>query len=302
MKRLLTFLAFTASIALPLQSFAEGWLDPLIEGRTEIHTGLDKRTLATRIIDLKERGRIAIDVETYQKKECRTLQKTVYDCRRYALVSAPNPDRLLWEIVHPYDQDAFSKRWDEFVGRKFRLADFEHDGWRYSSITALFVQNQQDLKWASFSRLSQSRFNTEYKKFVTDGQMTMIDHEVYDSGDVKRHAVIFAADAPRRHTPAFRALSKSEYAKLSVVAYDTDSLRPLYMNPTGGMFFTTFIRDRGTSAKVFTTMTRVQFNRRNSNLKSLGYRLVDVEIGAPHMGSRWQATWLKSKNPARTNN
>ncbi len=297
--------AITMTCAYSLNAAAEGWLDPMIDKRTNLHFVSDRHKLSAKVVDLKERGRIVIDIETYQEKGCKNPNRSEYDCRRYALISAKNVGNLLWEIVMPYDQTAYSLRWKEFEGRNFRLTDIENDGLVANSITALFVQNPQKLKWLSFSALSRKRFKEEYKKRVTDGKMTLIDHEVFEEGDKKRHAVIFAVDKSRRFTlPSWR-LSAEDYTTLATVAYDQDNLRPLYMNTISSFYastyYTTFIRDNSTKAKVYTRMTREQLNTRNTNLKEKGYRLIDIEIGAPGKEARWRGTWLRKRKSIRTN-
>jgi len=297
--------AITMTCAFPSIVAAEGWLDPMLDKRTSLHFAADRSKLNSKIVDLKERGRIVIDVETYYDKQCASTNSSwQYICRRYALISTKNVDNLLWEVVLPYDKAAYSEQWKEFESRNFRLADFEDDGLVVNTITALFVQNSQKLRWASFSSLSRKRFKEEYKKRVTNGKMTLIDHEVFEEGDKRRHAVIFAADKPRRFTlPSWR-LSYDDYAQLATFAYDRDNLRPLYMNTIYSLhsdtYYTTLIRDNFADAKVFTRMTRKQFNTRNANLREKGYRLIDIEVGATGIEGRWRGTWLRKKKPIRT--
>ncbi len=297
--------AITMTCAYPPVVAAEGWLDPMIDKRTNLHFASDRSKLRATVVDMKERGRIVIDVETYYDTQCASTNSDwQYKCRRYTLISTKNVDNLLWEIVLPYDKNAYSEQWKEFEGKNFRLADIEDDGLVANTITALFVQNSKKLKWASFSSLSLKRFKEEYKKRVTDGKMTLIDHEVFEEGGKKRHAVIFAKDKSLRFTlPSWR-LSYDDYAKLATFAYDRDNLRPLYMNAIysyqSDTYYTTFMRDNSTDAKVFTRMTRKQLNTRNANLREKGYRLIDIEVGATGIQGRWRGTWLRRKKPIRT--
>ncbi|MFV0644118.1 MAG: hypothetical protein ACK5NN_06400, partial [Sphingomonadaceae bacterium] len=77
--------AVLIKISAPAQ--AEGYLQPFIDGRNNVHRNINGKDLDAFATTLRESGRLVIDIEMENIPTCTQLAR---QCLRFHLVSAPN--------------------------------------------------------------------------------------------------------------------------------------------------------------------------------------------------------------------
>ncbi len=190
---------------------AEGYLQPFIEGRNNLHRNITGDDLDAFATTLRESGRIVIDVEMENIVECTSLNKR---CLRFHLVSAPNTENRGWDLVAGVPKELYDSRWRTNRDRNFRPMDIEAVT-RYISnpgrpggdvevyYSGLWIDNRENLAWASFSAVEASRFDREFRQRVHNGSMVLVDRE-RTGFNGQRVAAIFVRPRADRRTSRWR--------------------------------------------------------------------------------------------------
>ncbi|MEP0189749.1 MAG: hypothetical protein ABJP70_01265 [Erythrobacter sp.] len=288
-----------AACLLPLASTAqaEGYLQPFTEGRNNLHRNITGDNLNAFATTLRESGRIVIDIEMENIAQCTTLNKR---CLRFHLVSAPNPDNRGWDLIGGVPKDDYGKRWRTNRDRDYRPTDIEslnkhvanpggQGGANQVYYAALWIDNRENLAWASFTDIERNRFNREFRERVRDGSMVLVDLEASGFGNQKV-AAIFVRPRAERRTSRWRP-SQAEYAADAPRIFAPGGGWPLYMRP-GSKFDMTLRQDRVREARVFTALNFQQLQNRLSAARSDGFQLVDIERN----GNKWLVVFLRRRS------
>ncbi|MEP3050125.1 MAG: hypothetical protein ABJP48_02450 [Erythrobacter sp.] len=286
--------ACLAPLVAPAQ--AEGYLQPFVEGRNNLHRDIAGDELDAFATTLRESGRIVIDIEMENVAQCTSLNKR---CLRFHLISAPNRDNRGWDIVGGVPKEAYSDRWRSNRDRGFRPTDIEaltkhvsnsggQGGANEVYYAGLWIDNREKLAWASFTEIESSRFTQEFRRRVRDGSMVLVDHEASGFGN-RQVAAIFVRPRAERRTSRWRP-SQAEYAVDAPRIFAPEGGWPLYMRP-GSQFDMTLRQDNVREARVFTALNNQQLVNRLSGARSDGFQLVDIERN----GSKWLAVFLRRR-------
>lgn len=283
-----------AAVATPAN--AEGYLQPFIDGRNNLHRNIAGDDLNAFATTLRESGRIVIDIEMENIVQCTAHASR---CLRFHLVSAPNSDNRGWDLIGGVLKEAYGSRWETNRDREYRPTDIEsaqkhvvnaggRGGVTKIYYAGLWVENREKLAWASFTEIESDRFNREFREQVRDGSMVMVDYE--GSGFNNRNvAAIFVRPRANHRTSRWRPTS-SEYAADASRVFSPSGGWPLYMRP-GSRFDMTLRQDGIREARVFTAMNNQQLANRLASARSDGFQLIDIERN----GDKWLGVFVRRR-------
>ncbi len=284
-----------AALSGPAQ--AEGYLQPFIDGRNNLHRNITGNDLDAFATTLRESGRIVIDIEMENIAECTSLNKR---CLRFHLVSAPNPDRRGWDLVGGVPKDDYNDLWRTNRDRDYRPTDIEaltkhvsNPGGRGGAhkvyYAGLWVENRENLAWASFTEIERSRFDREFRERVRNGSMVLVDHQASGFSNQKV-AAIFVRPRAEHRTPRWKP-TQAEYSADAARVFGPGGGWPLYMKP-GARFDMTLRQDGVRQARVFTALNDQQLANRLTRARRDGFQLVDIERN----GGKWLAVFVRRRS------
>ena len=282
------------SLAMPAQ--AEGYLQPFIDGRNNLHRNITGDDLADFATTLRESKRIVIDIEVENIPQCTAHAPR---CLKFHLISAPNPDNRGWDLIGGVSKETFDNRWSSNRARKYRPTDVESvqkhvvnaDG-RGGVIkvyyAGLWVENREKLAWASFTEIEREKFNKEFRERVRDGSMVLVDLE-RTGFNGRKVAAIFVRPRAEHRNSRWQP-SKSEFERDAPRIFTPGGGWPLYMRPEPE-FDMSLRQDGVRHARVFTALNGNQLKNRLASARSDGFQLVDVERN----GDKWLAIFLRRR-------
>ncbi len=273
-------LVLLTPLATPAQ--AEGYLQPFIDGRNNLHRNITGEDLEAFAITLRESDRIVIDIEMENIVQCTSLNKR---CLRFHLISAPNPDKRGWDIAGGVRKEVYDDLWRTNRDRDYRPTDIEALTKRVSNpggqgganevfYAGLWIENRENLAWASFSEIEGRRFNKEFRQRVRDGSMVLVDHEASGFNNQKV-AAIFVRPRAEHRTSRWKP-TQAEYLADAARVFSPSGGWPLYMRP-GTRFEMTLRQDGVREARVFTALNDRQLANRLTGARSDGFQLIDIE-------------------------
>lgn len=283
--------------ALTAPAHAEGYLQPFIEGRNNLHRNINGEDLDAFATTLRESGRIVIDIEMENIVECTAH---ALRCLRFHLVSAPNPDNRGWDIVGGVEKSAYDSYWKRNRDRGFRPTDIEaadkhvvnyggRGGVTKVYYAGLWVENREQLVWASFSEIERDRFDREYRERVRDGNMVLIAFEGTGYGS-RKVAAIFVRPRADRRTSRWQPRA-TEYETDAPRIFSSGGGWPLYFRIAGPdpKFDIGLMQDGVREARVFTALNDQQLEGRLGDARRDGFQLVDIEQNR----GKWIAVFLR---------
>ncbi len=284
--------ASLAPLAAPAQ--AEGYLQPLIDGRNNLHRNIMGDDLDAFATTLRESGRIVIDVEMEDIAQCTSLKKR---CLRFHLVSAPNSDNRGWDLIGGVPKEAYNDRWRTNRDRDFRPTDIEaltkhisnpggQGGANEVFYAGLWIDNREKLAWASFTEVDSRRFDREFRQRVRNGSMVLVDRERSGFNNQKVAAIFLRPRADRR-TSRWQP-SQAEYAADAPRIFSSGGGWPLYMRP-GPRLDMSLRQDGVREARVFTALNNQQLKNRIASARSDGFQLIDIE----QREDKWLVVFLR---------
>lgn len=289
-------IAATIGLTFASTAQAEGYLQPFIDGQNNLHRNITGDDLDAFATTLRESGRLVIDIEMENIVQCTAHAPR---CLRFHLVSAPNPDNRGWDIVAAVSKEDYSNRWNTNRDRGYRPTDIEtaqkhvvnaggRGGTTRVYYAGLWVENRENLTWASFSEIDRDEFNKQFRERVRNGPMVLVDYEA--SGFNNRNvAAIFVRPRADHRTSRWRP-SASEFASDASRVFSPDGGWPLYMRP-GSTLDMTLRQDGVREARVFTALNDQQLENRLRAARNDGFQLVDIERNA----DKWLTVFLRRK-------
>lgn len=276
---------------------AEGYLQPFVEGRNNLHRNITGDDLDAFATTLRESGRIVIDVEMENIVECTSLNKR---CLRFHLVSAPNTGNRGWDLIGGVPEGVYNSRWRTNRNRNYRPTDIEAMTKYVSNpgrpggdvevyYAGLWIDNRENLAWASFTAVEVSRFGREFRQRVRNGPMVLVDTE-RTGFNGQRVAAIFVRPRADHRTSRWRP-SQAEYSADAARIFSPSGGWPIYMRP-GARFDMTLRQDGIREARVFTALNNRQLENRLSAARSDGFHLVDIERNE----DKWLAIFLRRRS------
>lgn len=217
---------------------------------------------------------------------------------RYSAIWQANVDGRGWYERRDLTSDEFHSWWTTYKEAGYRLIDQEvynvGGSLRWAGI---WIQNKENLGWASHRGLSNDEFAAKYAAYKEDNLMP-VDVEAYLDGGVLRYSGIWVKNSAniqwiiRRNLTA--AVYAAEFTSNSDAGYrvvDLESYR------AGGVQYYAVIWQKNTNGRgwyAYRDMSARGYKNRWNELRDAGYRLIDFEAYDTEEGLRYAGVWRQN--------
>lgn len=296
-----------STIALASSAGAEGMFKASRSMDVERHSGLSLADADKMLTSLRERNRRVIDIEVRLTSACAASASEAdlkaHSCSTtpiFDFLSEPNADGRRW-IVNLADSEAeYAETWQSRSKEGYRLADIEpHSVYTYTrtgpipmrvQFSTLWVENTEKLAWYSYSRLTNQGFSDKFKQHGDGQKMAVTDYETYEliGADCPKPnqygaplciAAVFTQPPAGEKWAFLRNLSPEDYLDKKD-SYQRGGFRTLLLNNQWGRLAVTFIQQpEAKNWQSFARMTEAEYKKNAIDMRSEGYRLVDLEMG-----------------------
>lgn len=292
--RLLAIASLTTLVALGLILFTSGQpafaapVDDLNNVAWASIRGYTSQQFNTYFNQKKAQGYRVIDVEVDE----------INSQPRYSAIFQFNPDKRGWASLRNLTHQEFSREWQNYKAKGYRLIDQEaymlNGQRRYAGV---WIQNKENLAWVSYRNVDSAEFSNRFKTYTKQGYR-MVDIEAYPSGGKTLYSAIWVKDRQilpwAEHRDMTQAQYKSKFDSFKNQGYrvlDFESYRQngqqryaaIWVKNTNG---------RGWVAR--RDMTANWFGNWWKTYKDQGYRLVDFEAYPTAQGTRYAGVWRQN--------
>jgi CubicO group peptidase (beta-lactamase class C family) len=217
--------------------------------------------------------------------------------QRVAAVWQRNTDNRGWAEHRNLDTNQFHDKWTEYKDQGYRLVDQESyvlNGQRYYA--GIWVQNKENLAWASYRNLTSEEFSQKFDEFKNAGYL-MVDVEGYSTGDGLRYAMIWVKNTENLAWAEYRNLSSDGFAqkfdelKATHRMWDVESYRHNGVQYYAGIWVE---NKNGRGWSEYRDMSETGYRNRWYRMRDLGYRLIDFEVYDTANGERYAGIWRQN--------
>ncbi|MEZ4676284.1 MAG: serine hydrolase [Caldilineaceae bacterium] len=202
-----------------------------------------------------------------------------------------------WAEHRNLDTNQFHDKWTQYKDQGYRLIDQESyllNGSRYYA--GIWVQNKENLAWASFRNLTSQEFADKFTEYKEAGYI-MVDVEGYSTGSGLRYAMIWVKNTENLAWAEYRNMSSAEFGekfdelKDDYRVWDIESYRHNGVQYYAGIWVENK-NNRGWSE--YRDMTATGYRNRWYRMRDLDYRLVDFEVYDTANGERYAGVWRQN--------
>ncbi|MBX3015752.1 MAG: serine hydrolase [Caldilineaceae bacterium] len=219
--------------------------------------------------------------------------------QRVAAVWQENTDKRGWAEHRNLDTDQFHEKWTTYKEAGYRLIDQEvyqlSGQWRYAGI---WVQNKENLAWASYRNLTSEEFSQKFTEFKEAGYL-MVDVEGYSTSGGLRYAMLWVQNTEQLDWAEYRNLSSDEFAKKfnelkgKYRMWEVESYRHNGVQYYAGIWVE---NKNGRGWAEYRDMTESSYRNRWYRMRDLGYRLINFEVYPTANGERYAGVWRQNSD------
>ncbi len=219
--------------------------------------------------------------------------------QRVSAVWQRNTDNRGWAEHRNLDTNEFHDKWTTYKDQGYRLVDQEvyqlNGQWRYAGI---WVQNKENLAWASYRNLTSTEFSQKFDEFKRAGYL-MVDVEGYSTSDGLRYAMIWVKNSENLDWAEYRNLSSDEFGqkfdelKGKYRMWDVESYRHNGVQYYAGIWVE---NENGRGWAEYRDMSETGYRNRWYRMRDLGYRLIDFNIYPTANGERYAGIWRQNND------
>ncbi len=219
--------------------------------------------------------------------------------QRVSAVWQRNVNNRGWAEHRNLNSTQFHDKWTTYKNQGYRLIDQESytlNGNRYYA--GIWVQNSENLAWASYRNLTSAQFSEKFAQFRDAGYL-MVDVEGYSTGSGLRYAMIWVKNSENLGWAEYRNLSSAEFAekfdelKATHRVWDVESYRHNGTQYYAGIWIENK-NNRGWAE--YRDMSATGYRNRWYRMRDLGYRLIDFEIYPTANGERYAGVWRQNND------
>ncbi len=284
-----SFWLLAAFICLPFLLAAQGVLDqPAQDLGWASYRNMSDAEYEAKLDDLKAKGYRPVDVEVLGGGN-----------RTYAAVWRKNADSRGWEVRTKLTDAEFSAKWEEMKNKGYRPIDQEaHTVSGKTYYGAIWMDNKENLAWASFRRMSSAEFSKKFDEYKE--KYIPVDVDAYEVDGDMLYSVIWVENkdnlawVEKRNIPqADFGAQFDDYSAKGYRLYSTESYRR-----NGNQEYATIWVKEAQSRKwaARRDMNDTWFHNYWLKYSDLGYRLEDVEAYETKDGIRYAGVWLENDN------
>jgi CubicO group peptidase (beta-lactamase class C family) len=217
---------------------------------------------------------------------------------RVGAIFRPNPDGRGWESRRDLTGDEFGARWTTNRDNGLRLAGFESyrvgNAQRYAGH---WVENVENLRWASTRDRTSAQFSTQFDEFSADGLMP-IDVDGYATSNGIRYASVWVENTEGLGWALRRDMTEAQW-KQYYAEYGDKGMRVLtfesYRIDGQQRYAAIWVENRdGRGWYVYRDMDATGFRNRWNRMSDMGFRLDDYEKYDTANGPRYSGVWRQN--------
>ncbi|MBC8078052.1 MAG: hypothetical protein H7Y32_18385 [Chloroflexales bacterium] len=219
---------------------------------------------------------------------------------RVSSVWQRNADGRAWASRSNLTSDEFHAYWVQYRNEGLRLID--QDAYPINGqlhYAGIWVQNVENLDWASYRNLTSDEFATYFDDFSKRG-FILVDTEAYNTGDGLRYSQIWVKNTDGLGWIALRNMSSDEYAGY-FSQYADEGYRVLdlesYQVGLSQRYAAIWIKNtNGRGWYAYRDMSAQDYGNRWLQLRDAGYRVIDFEVYDTALGTRYAGVWRQNND------
>ena len=277
---------------LPAMVCAQGMLDqPAIELAWEARRDLSESTYDAKLEEMRNKGYRLTDVEVLGG-----------GARIYAGIWRKNVDNRNWEVNTRLSDRAFAEKWETLKNKGYRPVDQEFhalNGMPYYG--AIWVENKENLKWASFRKLTAAGFSEKQAEYK-DRYMP-VDLDVYEIGGQQLYSLVWLENKDNLKWAIQRDIARGKLPE-QVKAFSDKGFRlyKIEMYEQNGAARYAAIWVENTEKRYWQARYDLDENRfRNwrQRFRDRGYRLESLEMYRSQGKILYAGIWLENDERVR---
>lgn len=217
--------------------------------------------------------------------------------QRVGAVWQKNIDGRGWAEYRNLTDAEFSNRWTELRDAGYRVIDqeaYQLDGRQFYA--GVWVQNVENLAWASYRNATSSEFADLFTRYSNDGLM-MIDVDAYGIGDTLYYAAAWVENSENLDWVELRDLTSQEFADAFEQYREAYRMIDVESYRWNGVQYYAGIWVENASQRgwfEYRDMTAKQFGDNWLILRDAGYRLINYEVYPTGDGWRYAGIWRQN--------
>ena len=221
---------------------------------------------------------------------------------KYSAVWQKNTDGRGWASLRNLTHDQFSKKWNDYRSKGYRLIDQEAyllNGKRYYA--GVWMENKEKLPWLSYRNVDSQTFSDRFQQSSGQGYR-MVDVEAYPSGNSTRYSAIWVKNSDNLGWAEHRDMSRTayrrkfnEYRDRGYRVADVESYRQNGQQRYAAIWVK---NTNGRGWKARRDMSAQGFSNAWKTYRDEGYRLVDFETYPGTGGTRYAGVWRQNGSRA----
>jgi CubicO group peptidase (beta-lactamase class C family) len=217
---------------------------------------------------------------------------------RVSSVWQRNTDGRGWASRSNLTSAEFSAYWEQYRSEGYRLIDQEaYTVGGQLLYSGIWVENTENLGWASLRNLTGADFATNFATYSRDGFM-LVDTEAYNTPSGLRYSQIWVENTQNIGWAALRDMTAEQYAD-AFATYRADGFRvhdiESYMVGSQQRYAAIWIKNtNGRGWYAYRDMTAQQYGNVWLQLRDEGYRVTDFEVYDTANGPRYAGVWRQN--------
>lgn len=217
--------------------------------------------------------------------------------QRVGAVWQKNTDGRGWVEKRNLTSDEFATLWEDLRQKGYRVID--QDAYMLSGKllwAGVWVQNKENLDWASRRNLTDAQFATEFEDYKNRGYI-IVDVEGYTAGNDTLYAAVWVKNVENLGWAEHRNLTDAQFKEKFDLYKDTLRMLDVESYRIGGTQYYAGIwieNKNGRGWAEWRDMTAKQYGDKWLQLRDAGYRVIDFEAYETSSGTRYAGIWRQN--------
>jgi len=218
--------------------------------------------------------------------------------QRVNAVWQKNVDNRGWASSRNMTSTQFNDKWNELRDDGYRLIDQEAyvlNGSLYYA--GVWIENKENLAWASRRNLSSSAFSTELAAYKDAGYIP-IDVEAYEYDNVMYYSMVLVDNTENLGWALWRNMSSStlnsymsQYSSYRLL--DLESYRPGSSQQYAAIWIS---NPNGRASEMYRDLTFTEFGHKWREMADRGFRVIDQDVYYTGSGVRYAGIWRQNSD------
>lgn len=211
-----------------------------------------------------------------------------------------DPNDVKWSSIRGYSSQAFNAYFQKMKSKGYRIIDIEVDMINgQPKYAAVWQYNTDKRKWASLRNLTSEQFSNKWKSYLQSGYR-LIDQESYILNGKRFYAGVWIQNKENYTWASYRNVNTTQFtAKFNQFKQKGYRIVDVEAYPSGNstLYSAIWIKKSGGPAWFsYRNMSKVDYAQRFQDLRSKGYRVMDLESYRRNGQQQYAAIWVKNTN------